>query len=336
MTTPRPEDTTLKAPVAPGGPSRRRKKLERQHAYALVIPAPRSLTLSQAEALCAEVVAWAEDVTDVAALDEARRRMGAIEDYLAGTEASGPAQTASRLLEARVGEALGPAQVGSVMPEPLDRHNRHEFRLLANGRAKWEPFLPLSRRAALAFAAPRKEDAHVSANSGDNEWYTPADYIRAAVAVMGGIDLDPASSEVANAIVGATTFYTPQDDGLSHAWRGRVWMNPPYAQPLIWQFCSRLTAEVANGNVEQACVLVNNATETAWFQRMAEVASAICFPARRIKFWHPDKVSAPSAPLQGQAVLYFGPNVEPFRAEFLRFGFTVFLAAADYIARAAA
>jgi len=164
--------------------------------------------------------------------------------------------------------------------------------------------------------------AHVGNNSGDNEWYTPEEYIAAAVRVMGGIDLDPASNPTANDNVGAATFYTAQDNGLVQPWHGRLWMNPPYAQPLIGQFAERMAEQYQDGNVKAAVVLVNNGTETVWFQKLAASASAVCFPKGRIKFWHPEKVGA-AAPLQGQAFLYLGSSPEDFAQEFGCFGFVM-------------
>lgn len=238
---------------------------------------------------------------------------------------------ARRLLETRWGELLGPPEQtwpgnASSADDVLTPNQRMDFRRLAENTAKVEELVreasdpdELSRNAVLRAVT----GAHVGQNSGDNEWYTPPDYIKSAVAVMGDIDLDPASHVEANEVIGATMFYTEADDGLSKPWQGRVWMNPPYARPLIDQFCGKLAEEHAQGNVTQACVLVNNATETGWFHALAEVASAMCFPRQRVRFWHPRKVSA--APLQGQAVIYLGEQVDAFRSEFVRFGFAVTL-----------
>jgi phage N-6-adenine-methyltransferase len=161
---------------------------------------------------------------------------------------------------------------------------------------------------------------HVANNSGENEWYTPPEYIEAARIVLGGnIDLDPASSEIANReIIKADTFYTKENDGLDKHWSGNVWMNPPYASDLIRQFTSKFASHVIAGDIKTGIVLVNNATETAWFRELIDCANAVVFTSGRVRFLDPR--GNPGAPLQGQALIYFGAKARAFIFEFKKFG----------------
>jgi ParB family chromosome partitioning protein len=167
-----------------------------------------------------------------------------------------------------------------------------------------------------------KAKPHVSNNSGNNEWYTPPEYIEAAREVMGRIYLDPASSDIANETVKATKFYTAENSGLAEGvvWRGNVWMNPPYSADLIAEFCSKLKTHVDRKHVRQAIVLVNNATETQWFADLIGVASAVCFPRKRVRFLGPE--GAVGSPLQGQAIVCIGSGGKAFLQRFKAFGWT--------------
>lgn len=90
---------------------------------------------------------------------------------------------------------------------------------------------------------------YVNQTSGKTEWYSPPELVEAARRAMGGIDLDPASSDRANAqIVKADRIYTRPDyslipategydcevrhyetwGGLSRWWFGKVWLNHPF------------------------------------------------------------------------------------------------------------
>ena len=62
----------------------------------------------------------------------------------------------------------------------------------------------------------------------DLELITNYDLVASAHALMEGIDLDVASSKVANQYVEAKKFFTPIDDGLnSQQWYGDVYLFPP-------------------------------------------------------------------------------------------------------------
>jgi ParB family chromosome partitioning protein len=196
--------------------------------------------------------------------------------------------------------------------KPLEPEQRIEV-------ARSIDFANTSVREVREIVQQAKNPAHVAYNSGNNEWYTPPEYIAAARRVMDGIDCDPASSDIANRIVGASRYFTAENDGLDHNWSGRVWMNPPYAGELIGKFTEKLAEHFTEGSVFEAIVLVNNATETNWFQGLLVHASAVCFPRQRVKFI--DMAGNPTgAPLQGQAVLYLGDNPVKFGAEFSAFG----------------
>lgn len=109
-------------------------------------------------------------------------------------------------------------------------------------------------RERMILAAYRKADLaptdnHRAEGTGNNDWFTPPQYLDAAREVMGGIDLDPATHLTAQKVVQASTFYTKEDDGLSKEWHGRVWLNPP-VRPAAYQPVQR---EDGGGIHCQAC-----------------------------------------------------------------------------------
>lgn len=152
-------------------------------------------------------------------------------------------------------------------------------------------------------------------SSESNEWFTPPRYIDAARRVLGGIDLDPASCEAANAVVQAARYFTEEDNGLAQEWKGRVWLNPPYGR-LAGTFVAYLGEQFACGNVDAAVVLISSAsTSTAWFRPLRD--AALCFTDHRINF------SGVKGNTTGSIFAYLGSDRAAFRAEFAQFGMVV-------------
>jgi phage N-6-adenine-methyltransferase len=183
-------------------------------------------------------------------------------------------------------------------------------------------------------AAKRVNVRTLYQGNGYFEWFTPAEYIALARAVLGAIDLDPATHEQAQRLIGATRYFTKDDDGLAQEWHGRVWLNPPYAQPAIAYFISKLCAERKAGRITAAIALTHNYTDTAWFHEAADIADAICFMRGRVKFYGPnDEIAAPA---QGQAFFYFGDAVPEFIRHFCGIGLVLRRADGDEAPRTAA
>jgi hypothetical protein len=130
--------------------------------------------------------------------------------------------------------------------------------------------------------------------------------------VLGDIDLDPASCEVAQRWVKAKKFYTEADDGLSKPWHGHVFLNPPYSAQGMSRFVDKLLAERNASRVKAAILLSNNCTETGWFQKAAMLAQAICFSRGRMKFLDANGREPESTTPWGQAFVYFGPDAGKF------------------------
>jgi hypothetical protein len=170
-------------------------------------------------------------------------------------------------------------------------------------------------------AKPRGAYHNVFHTSDSNEWYTPAPYVCAARKLMGGITLDPASSEKANETVKADFIYTKEDDGFAQDWTGRVWLNPPYGREenegsnqARWS--AKLIAEFDKGNITEAILLVNATPGNKWFAPLWRFP--ICFPDHRIRFISPD--GEMNQPTHSNALVYLGSNEAAFINIFAEFG----------------
>jgi phage N-6-adenine-methyltransferase len=147
-------------------------------------------------------------------------------------------------------------------------------------------------------------------------WNTPASFIELVRAVMGGIDVDPASNIEAQAVVQATACYTLETDGLAHEWSGRVYANPPYSN--VAPFVAKLLSEFDAGRATEAIVLVNARTGAGWFQSLAARAWR-CELRQRVKFWRPERPEG-SVGRSCSVAFYLGPNVRRFAEVFRSLG----------------
>ena len=278
----------------------------------------------------AETVDEAKAVADTAKAIElwARRRKAGKPVLIQAMEYQRRAQRImGRMIEQEYGTHGGDRRSSvTVTLETLgvDKNDSRFCRAIAKASdAEFETWLDVCRKGdeepTQAAAVRLHLGAHVGNNSGNSEWYTPQLYVDAARETMGGIDTDPCSCQAANGVVKAKVFYDEADNGLGREWNGSVFVNPPYGDGTVDAFAAKLLSEIAAGRTTQAVFLVNNCTETKWFQSLISSASAVCFPRGRISFWSLENKS--KSPLQGQAVMYFGSQPTSLVSAFSGIGF---------------
>lgn len=191
----------------------------------------------------------------------------------------------------------------------------------------------------------------VNQDSGSTEYYTEEYLIEMAREVLGNIELDPASSKIANQTVKANMFYNIENDGLSKKWVAQtVWMNHPFSKgekacpvskrdnsvslckkkgciergyhitkdvPGNSEWTNKLVNEYKAGNVKEAiCITFSSMSET-WMNPLIEFMQ--CFPRGRINYRLPDGTQTKEI-TKGSLLTYMGPNPKKFREVFERIG----------------
>jgi hypothetical protein len=125
-------------------------------------------------------------------------------------------------------------------------------------------------------------------SNGDDEYATPPWLWRKLARAVDGFDVDPASGAESTPI--ADTRYTREDDGLSQAWHGDVWLNPPFGDPSgtgrgsreEWLLKAR--NETNRDEVRTVTALLPVDTSTDWFHEHVIPANAICLMDSRVEF----------------------------------------------------
>lgn len=157
----------------------------------------------------------------------------------------------------------------------------------------------------------------INQDSGNTEWYTDPNIVNAARRVMGKIDLDPASSEIANLSINADKIFTLDNDGLSQKWLGKVWMNHPFGKGTNSLWINKLEEEYKSGRVTEACCITFAATSEKWFKPL--IKRPQCYLCPRTNYYLPNGTKKFGV-TKGSVVTYYGTDYKKFADVFRNFG----------------
>ncbi len=131
-----------------------------------------------------------------------------------------------------------------------------------------------------------------------DEWFTPPHVFDALGCTF---DMDVAHPGAPYAPwVPARAVLTKEDDGLSHPWRGFIWMNAPFGgrnglEPWLEKFFAHY----------DGIALAPDRTSAPWWQEYAPRADAVLFVRKKIRFLRRDG-SEGKSPAQGTTLMAVG------------------------------
>ena len=151
-----------------------------------------------------------------------------------------------------------------------------------------------------------------SGKNDNDEWHTPKYVLDVVKSVLGKIDLDPCSNDIANKVVNAKHYFTKNKNALQQEWFGKVFMNPPFSSGLQGKLLAKAINQYNIGNVSELIILTNSGTDTGWNQLLKGGIQA--YTIGRIRFNYPngDRSGSPS---RGQVFTYYGDNYKKFIEE---------------------
>jgi hypothetical protein len=158
----------------------------------------------------------------------------------------------------------------------------------------------------------------VSAN--ENDWITNPSTIVHVTNVLGNIELDPASSLVANKIVGAERIYTIEDNSLTMEWiSSNIYINPPFGKigtkSQAGIFAEYAIDQYRKGNFKEGIILIHTRVGYKWFNHLLDrLVSATL--KERIRFINPQTMQIGPQAKTAQTLFYLGADSSKFTEEF--------------------
>ena len=146
-------------------------------------------------------------------------------------------------------------------------------------------------------------------SSAKSDWTTPR-WLFTRLDAEFGFTLDAAAT-AENAL--CPRYYTAEVDALTQAWRGVVWVNPPYSRH-VGRWVEKGFMEASNGHATAVVMLVAARTDTRWWADYAMEGAEIRFIRGRLHFG----AAASPAPFPSAVLVFDGRKHHPVAVSTIR------------------